>query len=161
MGIFILESCSVTENTEKYCPEDGCLLVRENPNDRFSEEAVNQILKQEFEGLEISNDFPYPPEGQSYLKEGLSTKTKKIFSSEGSESVEIRRLGGIYWIYMEALPSKTWPLVKDYLFDNQYNLIFEDPENWKNKCKEISRQCDCCYFKHGIKNNSSEIYLSQ
>ena len=54
-GILILENCSVTENTEKYCPEDGCLLVRENPNDRFSEEDTKSEFEQEFEALEISN----------------------------------------------------------------------------------------------------------
>jgi hypothetical protein len=54
LGIFILESCSVTENTEKYCPEDGCLLVRENPNDRFAEEGAVSDLEEELEGLEIS-----------------------------------------------------------------------------------------------------------
>ena len=67
-------------------------------------------------------------------------RPKKIFSSEGSESVEVRRLGGIYWIYMEALPSKTWPLMKDYLFDNQYNLVSESPESGKNNSREIRRQ---------------------
>ncbi len=158
-GILILESCSVTENTEKYCPEDGCLLVRENPNDRYNEEVAKSDIEQEFEALEVSNDFPYPPEGQSYLKEGLVPRPKKIFSSEGSESVEIRRLGGIYWIYMEALPSKTWPLMKDYLFDNQYNLIFESAESGKITAEKSADKMFVT-LEHGIKNNSSEIYLS-
>jgi len=159
LGILILESCSVTENTEKYCPEDGCLLVRENPNDRFTEEGAASDLEEELEGLQISDDFPYPPEGQSYLKEGLVPRPKKIFSSEGSESVEVRRLGGIYWIYMEALPSKTWPLMKDYLFDNQYNLVSESPENGKITA-EKSEDKMFVTLEHGIKNNSSEIYLA-
>tara|TARA_Y100000748_G_C15494546_1_gene487746 strand:+ start:76 stop:1086 length:1011 start_codon:yes stop_codon:yes gene_type:complete len=158
-GTLILESCSVTENTEKYCPEDGCLLVRENPNDRFNEEVAKSDIEQEFEALEVSNDFPYPPEGQSYLKEGLVPRPKKIFSSEGSESVEVRRLGGIYWIYMEALPSKTWPLMKDYLFDNQYNLIFESAESGKITAEKSADKMFVT-LEHGIKNNSSEIYLS-
>ena len=159
LGILILESCSVTENTEKYCPEDGCLLVRENPNDRFTEEGAVSGLEEELEGLQISDDFPYPPEGQSYLKEGLMPRPKKIFSSEGSESVEVRRLGGIYWIYMEALPSKTWPLMKDYLFDNQYNLVSESPESGKITA-EKSEDKMLVTLEHGIKNNSSEIYLA-
>ncbi len=158
-GILILESCSVTENTEKYCPEDGCLLVRENPNDRYNEEVAKSDIEQEFEALEVSNDFPYPPEGQSYLKEGLVPRPKKIFSSEGSESVEVRRLGGIYWIYMEALPSKTWPLMKDYLFDSQYNLIFESAESGKITAEKSADKMFVT-LEHGIKNNSSEIYLS-
>ena len=158
-GILILESCSVTESTEKYCPEDGCLLVRENPNDRYNEEVAKSDIEQEFEALEVSNDFPYPPEGQSYLKEGLVPRPKKIFSSEGSESVEVRRLGGIYWIYMEALPSKTWPLMKDYLFDSQYNLIFESAESGKITAEKSADKMFVT-LEHGIKNNSSEIYLS-
>ena len=159
LGTLFLTNCSVTENTERYCPEDGCLLVRENPNDRFAEESAESNLEEEFEALEISNDFPYPPEGQSYLKEGLVPRPKKIFSSEGSEGVEVRRLGGIYWIYMEALPSKTWPLIKDYFFDNEYDLISENPQNGKITA-ENSEDKMFITLEHGIKNNSSEIYLS-
>ncbi len=158
IGLMLLEGCSVTENTEKYCPEDGCLLVRENPNDRFSEESSESNLEEKFDGLEISNDFPYPPEGQSYLKEGMIPRPKKIFSSEGSESVEIRRLGGIYWIYVEALPSKSWPLMKDYLFDSEYSLTFEDPKTGKINAKKKD-DVIVATLEHGIKNNSSEIYL--
>ena len=159
LGTIILESCSVTENTEKYCPEEGCVLVRENPNDRFAEESSESEFETEFEGLEVSNDFPYPPEGQSYLKEGLIPRPKKIFSSEGSESVEVRRLGSIYWIYMEALPSKTWPLMKDYLFDNEYELVSEDASSGKIKAVKTNDEIFAT-LEHGIKNNSSEIYLS-
>ena len=158
LGVFLITSCSVTENTEKHCPEDGCLLVRENPNDRFIEEAEESNLESEFEGLEIANEFPYPPEGQSYLKEGLIPRPKKIFSSEGSEGVEVRRLGEIYWIYLESLPSKTWPLMKDYFFENNYELSFEDPEKGEIQAAKDSNKV-IVVLEHGIKNNSSEIYL--
>ena len=158
LGVFLIISCSVTENTEKHCPEDGCLLVRENPNDRFIEEAEESNLESEFEGLEIANEFPYPPEGQSYLKEGLIPRPKKIFSSEGSEGVEVRRLGEIYWIYLESLPSKTWPLMKDYFFENNYELSFEDPEKGEIQAAKDSNKV-IVVLEHGIKNNSSEIYL--
>ena len=158
LGVFFITSCSVTDNTEKYCPEDGCLLVRENPNDRFIEEAEESNLESEFEGLEIANEFPYPPEGQSYLKEGLIPRPKKIFSSEGSEGVEVRRLGEIYWIYLESLPSKTWPLMKDYFFENNYELSFEDPEKGEIQAAKDSNKV-IVVLEHGIKNNSSEIYL--
>ena len=158
LGVFFITSCSVTDNTEKYCPEDGCLLVRENPNDRFIEEGEESNLESEFEGLEIANEFPYPPEGQSYLKEGLIPRPKKIFSSEGSEGVEVRRLGEIYWIYLESLPSKTWPLMKDYFFENNYELSFEDPEKGEIQVAKDSNKV-IVVLEHGIKNNSSEIYL--
>ena len=35
----LIIGCSSNENTSAYCPEDGCLLERNNPNERFSETA--------------------------------------------------------------------------------------------------------------------------
>ena len=104
----LIIGCSSNENTSAYCPEDGCLLERNNPNERFSETA-EQPVETDFEAMETSNDFPFPPKAETFIREGEIPRPKKIFSSQGSENVEVRRLGGIYWIYLEALPSKSWP----------------------------------------------------
>ena len=50
----------------------------------------------DFEAMEVSNDFPYPPKAETFIREGEIPRPKKIFSSQGSENVEVRRLGGIY-----------------------------------------------------------------
>ena len=158
VSILVLQNCTIPESRKPYCPENGCLLEgRPNPNERYVEEGEELNTGNELDSLEVVNEFPIPAKGQSFLKEGELPRPKKIFSSTGSENVEVRRLGEIYWIYVEALPSKSWPLIKDYLAQSNYNLVNEDPSIGKIRAEKDN------FFditlEHGIKNNSSEIYL--
>ena len=156
--IFVLQNCTIPESRKPYCPENGCLLEkREDPNERYSDEGKELEDYDQLQSLEVLDEFPYPPKSPSFIKEGEVPRPKKIFSSQGSENVEVRRLGEIYWIYIEALPSKSWPLIKDFLLDNEYELLNDDPTQGKITAKKASQ-----FFltlEHGIKNNSSEIYL--
>ena len=158
VSVLVLQNCTIPESRKPYCPENGCLLEgRPNPNERYVEEGEELNTGNELDSLEIVNEFPIPAKGQSFLKEGELPRPKKIFSSTGSENVEVRRLGEIYWIYVEALPSKSWPLIKDYLAQSNYNLVNEDPSIGKIRAeKNIFFDIT---LEHGIKNNSSEIYL--
>jgi len=179
IALFIV-GCSSNENTSAYCPEDGCLLERNNPNERFKEETNEELIPlipkrnnpndrfsntneklvdTDFEAMEVSNDFPYPPKAETFIKEGEIPRPKKIFSSQGSENVEVRRLGEIYWIYLEALPSKSWPLIKDYLAYRNYDLSKEEPSEGKIEAKNVDNEFVELTLEHGIKNNSSEVYL--
>tara|TARA_B000000475_G_scaffold61661_1_gene49079 strand:+ start:29 stop:952 length:924 start_codon:yes stop_codon:yes gene_type:complete len=154
----VLQNCTIPESRKPYCPENGCLLEkREDPNERYSDEGKELEDYDQLQSLEVLDEFPYPPKSPSFIKEGEVPRPKKIFSSQGSENVEVRRLGEIYWIYIEALPSKSWPLIKDFLLDNEYELLNDDPTLGKITAKKASQ-----FFltlEHGIKNNSSEIYL--
>ena len=156
--IFVLQNCTIPESRKPYCPENGCLLEkRENPNERYSDEGKELEDNDQLQSLEVLDEFPYPPKSPSFIKEGEVPRPKKIFSSQGSENVEVRRLGEIYWIYIEALPSKSWPLIKDFLLDNEYELLNDDPTLGKITAEKTSQ-----FFltlEHGIKNNSSEVYL--
>ena len=158
VSILVLQNCTIPESRKPYCPENGCLLEgRPNPNERYVEEGEELNTGNELDSLEVVNEFPIPAKGQSFIKEGELPRPKKIFSSTGSENVEVRRLGEIYWIYVEALPSKSWPLIKDYLAQSNYNLVNEDPSIGKIRA-EKNNFFDIT-LEHGIKNNSSEIYL--
>ena len=156
--IFVLQNCTIPESRKPYCQENGCLLEkREDPNERYSDEGKELEDYDQLQSLEVLDEFPFPPKSPSFIKEGEVPRPKKIFSSQGSENVEVRRLGEIYWIYIEALPSKSWPLIKDFLLDNEYELLNDDPTLGKITAKKASQ-----FFltlEHGIKNNSSEIYL--
>lgn len=158
ISIFVLQNCTIPESRKPYCPESGCLLEkRENPNERYANEGQKLETNGEFESLEVLDEFPYPPETPSFIKEGEMPRPKKIFSSTGSENVEVRRLGEIYWIYVEALPSKSWPLIKDFFADEEYNLVNDDPSLGQITAEKNEKLF--LTLEHGIKNNSSEIYL--
>lgn len=156
--IIILASCASNNIATLECDKGNCTLERINENERLVDEGEQLIINDNM-SFEPSNDFPYPEKGENLLKEGEVPRPKKIFSSEGSEQVEIRRLGEIYWIYAEALPSKAWPLVKDFL-GNGYNLLEEMPESGVINSESVATgEKLVVRIEHGIKNNSSEIYL--
>ena len=158
IAIFVLQNCTIPESRKQYCPESGCFLEkRENPNERYSEEGDKLDDNGQLESLEVLDEFPYPPKSPSFIKEGEVPRPKKIFSSQGSENVEVRRLGEIYWIYIEALPSKSWPLIKDFLEESEYVLVNDDPTTGKITAEKRGQLF--LTLEHGIKNNSSEIYL--
>ena len=146
--IFFINGCSFLSS-----------FARENPNERYKEEGEDLVTNSETENLEISNDYPYPSIQNNPLSQSELPRPKKIFSSGNSEKVEIRRLGEIYWIYIEALPSKMWALTKD-LLAAQYDIENEDPTSGKIKAKSKANGEDInIILEHGIRNNSSEIYL--
>ena len=50
-------------------------------------------------------------------------KPRQIFASSGNSSVQLRRLGELMWIYIETLPSTSWPISKNYWDTSIYNVI--------------------------------------
>ena len=39
----------------------------------------------------------------------------------------MHKLGELRWLYVEALPSTVWPLMKDFWSTSKYGLFFDDP----------------------------------
>ena len=54
-------------------------------------------------------------------------KPRQIFASSGNSSVQLRRLGELMWIYVETLPSTSWPITKSYWKHLIMKLINIDP----------------------------------
>ena len=80
ISIFVLQNCTIPESRKPYCPESGCLLEkRENPNERYVNEGQKLETNGEFESLEVLEEFPYPPETPSFIKEGEMPRPKKIY----------------------------------------------------------------------------------
>jgi len=88
-------------------------------------------------------------------------KPRQIFSSDGSSSVQLRRLGNLMWIYIETLPSTSWPISRSYWDTSIYNVTKADPilgiitvDYDKDTYLEMR-------IEHGIKEASTEIFLQQ
>ena len=54
-------------------------------------------------------------------------KPRQIFSSSGNSSVQLRRLGELMWIYVETLPSTSWPISKSFWDTSSYEVIQANP----------------------------------
>ena len=130
--------------------------------DEFLKEKVEQDIQLPTDLALISKENHYPVDEISETLENQDVpKPRQIFSTSGDSSVQLRRLGELMWVYVETLPSTSWPISKSYWDTSSYKVINADPatgeiainfdESTKLKMK----------IEHGIKEASTEIFLVQ
>ena len=88
----------------------------------------------------------------------------QVFSSGSTNEIRMHKLGEIRWLYVEALPSSVWPLMKDFWASSNFGLSYEDPNSGIFESQELqvnSKQTKLqMKIEHGIRQASSEIFLS-
>ena len=130
--------------------------------DDFLKENVEEdiYLPENLELTFIENHYPDNDAGESIVNPGVP-KPRQIFATSGNSSVQLRRLGELMWIYVETLPSTSWPISKSFWETSSYEIIENNP---------ISGVIDISYdetsilkmkIEHGIKEASTEIFLAQ
>ena len=150
---FIFSSCSYIAGPEGLFPPT---------KDEFLKEKVEQDIQLPGDLALISKENHYPVDEISETLENQDVpKPRQIFSTSGDSSVQLRRLGELMWVYVETLPSTSWPISKSYWDTSSYKVINADPatgeiainfdESTKLKMK----------IEHGIKEASTEIFLVQ
>ena len=115
------------------------------------------------EGLSSPNsDNHYPYFSAFEVEKDLDIpKPRQIFSSGGESSVQLRRLGELMWVYIETLPSTTWPISKNYWDTSIYTILSADPDSGVIRI-DFNEQFELeMKIEHGIKESSSEIFLNQ
>jgi len=90
---------------------------------------------------------------------------KQFFSSDNKNEVRLHRLGQIRWIYLGIEPSKTWPMLQEYIISNdKYNLGKADPVSGEVSTKSFKRNGIDNKFlfkvERGLQRESSEIFIS-
>ena len=151
--LFIFSSCSYIAGPEGLFPPT---------KDEFLKEKVEQDIQLPSDLALISKENHYPVDEISEILENQDVpKPRQIFSTSGDSSVQLRRLGELMWVYVETLPSTSWPISKSYWDTSSYQVINADPatgeiainfdESTKLKMK----------IEHGIKEASTEIFLVQ
>tara|TARA_X000001036_G_scaffold46113_1_gene36896 strand:+ start:282 stop:1253 length:972 start_codon:yes stop_codon:yes gene_type:complete len=149
----LLTSCSYISGPEGLFPPT---------KDKFLEEKVeeNIMLPIDLELFIAENHYPVDMT-KELLENQEVPKPRQIFSSSGNSSVQLRRLGELMWIYVETLPSTSWPISKSFWETSSYEIIENNP---------ISGVIDISYdetsilkmkIEHGIKEASTEIFLAQ
>jgi len=151
--LFIFSSCSYIAGPEGLFPPT---------KDEFLKEKVEQDIQLPSDLALISKENHYHVDEISETLENQDVpKPRQIFSTSGDSSVQLRRLGELMWVYVETLPSTSWPISKSYWDTSSYQVINADPatgeiainfdESTKLKMK----------IEHGIKEASTEIFLVQ
>ena len=129
--------------------------------DKFFDERLSEDLDLP-QGVEIKKDDHYPPIMQKNQMVEIQDipAPRQIFSSGESNEVQLRRLGELMWVYIETLPSTSWPIAKNYFETSSMSIIEADPDTGIMLIKYSEDLNFKITIEHGIKEASTEIFLS-
>ena len=149
--IFFLTSCSIIGGPNGYFPEKKYDFLEE-------EIEADITLPTNLDSPDTENHYPV---GDPSNLENVSEvpKPRQIFSSSGDSSVQLRRLGELMWIYIETLPSTSWPISKNYWDTSAYDVIKADPVSGEIDIDFSQSSKLQMRVEHGIKEASTEVFL--
>lgn len=151
--LFIFSSCSYIAGPEGLFPPT---------KDEFLKEKVEQDIQLPSDLALISKENHYPVDEISETLENQDVpKPRQIFSTSGDSSVQLRRLGELMWVYVETLPSTSWPISKSYWDTSSYQVIDADPATGEIAINFDESTKLTMKIEHGIKEASTEIFLVQ
>jgi outer membrane protein assembly factor BamC len=150
--VFLLSSCASLTGPEGAFPD--------TKYDFLDEELSDDVVTTDDLELRGEEDhYPIDVAAQDTIFQEVP-KPRQIFSAGGASEVQLRRLGELLWIYVETLPSTTWPITRSYWETSEFQLLDANPETGEMLIdfdKEINFKIT---IEHGIKESSSEIFLS-
>ena len=153
LAIFSITSCSYISGPEGLFPET---------KNKFFEEEIAPDLNLPSSELIIEKDDHFPPINQTIPVAEVQNipVPRQIFSSGESNEVQLRRLGELMWVYVESLPSTSWPITKSYFEASSMEIIEADPDAGIMLIKYSDSLNLKITIEHGIKESSTEIFLS-
>ena len=148
-----ISSCSYISGSEGLFPDT---------KDKFFDEKLSPDLKLPSSDIAINKDDHYPPISQGIPAAEIQDipAPRQIFSSGQSNEVQLRRLGELMWVYIETLPSTSWPITKNYFEASSMSIIDADPDSGIMLIKYSDSLNLKITIEHGIKEASTEIFLS-
>ena len=151
--LIVISSCSYISGPDGMFPET---------KDKFFDEKLSPDLKLPSTDLAINKDDHYPP-----ISDGIPAAEvqdipapRQIFSSGESNEVQLRRLGELMWVYVETLPSTSWPITKNYFEASSMSILDADPDAGIMHIQYSDALNLKITIEHGIKEASTEIFLS-
>ena len=153
LAIFSITSCSYISGPEGLFPET---------KNKFFEEEIAPDLNLPSSELIIEKDDHYPPINQTIPVAEVQNipVPRQIFSSCESNEVQLRRLVELMWVYVETLPSTSWPITKSYFEASSMEIIETDPDAGIMLIEYSDSLNLKITIEHGIKESSTEIFLS-
>ena len=151
--IFLTTSCSYISGPEGLFPPTKNAFLKEKVEE-------DMLLPNDLDAIMIENHYPVEI-GETLSNDEKVPKPRQIFASSGNSSVQLRRLGELMWIYVETLPSTSWPITKSYWNTSSYETISANPQSGEIIINFDEGSFMNMKIEHGIKEASTEIFLTQ
>jgi outer membrane protein assembly factor BamC len=154
ISLLFLSSCSYISGPEGYFPSKQY---------DFIEEKIDEPLKlpDDRSLASLEDHYPVADYQDTSLEIVNIPKPRQVFSSAGNSSVQLRRLGDLIWVYVETLPSTSWPIMSSYWDTSKYEVISKAPNTGVIKIEFDENSILEMQIEHGIKESSTEIFLNQ
>ena len=154
ISLLFLSSCSYVSGPEGYFPSKQY---------DFIEEIIDEPLKLPDDNSLVSLEDHYPVSDYQDISLEIFDipRPRQVFSSAGNSSVQLRRLGDLMWVYVETLPSTSWPIMSSYWDTSKYTVISKTPNTGVIKIEFNENSILEMQIEHGIKESSTEIFLNQ
>ena len=147
----LITSCSMIGGQDGYFPEKKY---------DFLDEEIEENIAIPKDLTELNTENHYPVNDPVDIDNLISVpKPRQIFASSGDSSVQLRRLGELMWIYIETLPSTSWPISKNYWDTSIYEVVKADPVTGEIDIDFDQNSKLQMRVEHGIKEASTEIFL--
>ena len=157
--IFIINLLIITTSCSYISGPEGMFPPTKNA---FLKEKVEEDMQLPDNLSIIVIENHYPVDNVDSLSEDQEVpKPRQIFASSGNSSVQLRRLGELMWIYVETLPSTSWPITKSYWNTSLYETLNSDPVTGEIEIDFDETSFLKMKIEHGIKEASTEIFLTQ
>ncbi|MDA8604689.1 outer membrane protein assembly factor BamC [Gammaproteobacteria bacterium] len=153
VSLLFLTSCSYISGPEGLFPPT---------RDDFLKERIDQDIQlpADLNLFLVENHYPVN-ESKELIDNQDVPKPRQIFASSGNSSVQLRRLGELMWIYVETLPSTSWPISKSFWDTSSYEVLEMDPVTGEMLINFDKTTILKMKIEHGIKEASTEIFLIQ
>ncbi len=150
--VFLVSSCASLTGPEGAFPD--------TKYDFLDEELSEDVVTTDDLELNTEEDhYPIDIASKDTIFQEVP-KPRQIFSAGGASEVQLRRLGELLWIYVETLPSTTWPITRSYWETSEFQLLDANPETGVMLVDFNDEINFKITIEHGIKESSSEIFLS-
>ena len=153
MFVILNSSCSSISGPDGYFPSTRYDFL-------YEQIEKDILLPKELSVINEENHYPVDLVINNIEKPD-TPKPRQIFASSGNSSVQLRRLGELMWIYIETLPSTSWPISKNYCDTSIYQVTKADPNTGEIDIDYDQDSKLQMRVEHGIKEASTEIFLAQ
>ena len=130
-------------------------------------EEEDNTLSEVIEDITILLDL-YPINGEIDKKK-LSydlQRPRQFFSSGSNNEIRLHKLGQIRWLYVESLPSSVWPILNQYIEnENDLSIRISDPDEGVIETEIFNRKDKVVKYRfkveHGIRQASTELFFTE
>ena len=152
-AILFISSCSYISGPEGMFPTTEYDFLNENVESNIS-------LPENLDPVNSENHYPVSKPNEIKNDQDVP-KPRQIFASSGNSSVQLRRLGELMWIYIETLPSTSWPISKSYWDTSSFQILSSNANTGEIVIDYDQSSILKMTIEHGIKEASTEIFLTQ